>query len=359
MRNGRAFVSLTFVVSIVALVALIAGPAVGAGPPAKESKCTITGTPGNDVLIGTGGDDVICGLGGNDTLVGKGGEDMLIGGGGEDTLYGGAGDDVLIGGPGEDNLFGGAGLNALRNTPLKKARNFDVHAISTYNIPTGTKVTWKYLGGNCTQGESYGDFIYNPDQPVPAFGHFTAKAELGEFCAFEKSNARYNVRFQTPNGLDKNVNINLAQGSSPNIYVRSFHFDCEAGDIGCQGGSDTAIAELESVKVPITFGPLKDAEPPEKDPSLSCGGFFHVKVDQPVVDLHVCTSEGSPLPNLAYEGSVPSGVTGKRWPTDQDSWIVLNGTFHEAGLFQFQVRATLPSKHFEQVATAPIMVEPR
>lgn len=79
-----------------------------------EPACTITGTPGNDVLAGTTGPDVICGLGGNDLLLGLDGLDILLGGGGRDLLLGGAGADILGGGAGIDVLDGGPGPDVLR-----------------------------------------------------------------------------------------------------------------------------------------------------------------------------------------------------------------------------------------------------
>jgi hypothetical protein len=91
-------------------------------PPPPESKCTIPGTDGNDVLTGTRGPDVICGLAGsdvirglagNDTLLGGPGPDQLIGGRGADRLLGGGRGDRLSGGPGRDALFGGFGRDTL------------------------------------------------------------------------------------------------------------------------------------------------------------------------------------------------------------------------------------------------------
>jgi Ca2+-binding RTX toxin-like protein len=79
--------------------------------------CTITGGPGDDVLVGTGGDDVICGLGGNDRLDGAAGHDVLRGGDGNDLLIGAAGRDGLAGGPGNDHLSGGTGADALIGGP--------------------------------------------------------------------------------------------------------------------------------------------------------------------------------------------------------------------------------------------------
>jgi RTX calcium-binding nonapeptide repeat (4 copies)/Divergent InlB B-repeat domain len=77
------------------------------------ATCTVTGTPGDDVLAGTHGRDVICGLSGNDRLAGKGGLDVLLGGSGADILTGGPGNDRLAGGNGSDRLLGGAGKDRL------------------------------------------------------------------------------------------------------------------------------------------------------------------------------------------------------------------------------------------------------
>lgn len=71
--------------------------------------CTITGTPGDDVLPGTPGDDVICGLGGRDVITAGAGDDTVFGGAGDDVITGGPGDDVLVGGSGADRISGGAG----------------------------------------------------------------------------------------------------------------------------------------------------------------------------------------------------------------------------------------------------------
>jgi glucose/arabinose dehydrogenase len=116
---------------------------VGAGPATytanytiTSAACTITGTPGEDVLLGTDGDDVICGGAGNDTLKGKGGNDVLRGGTGNDTaefsdsaagvtasLAGksatGEGSDSLssveslVGSPQKDTLSGNGSANTL------------------------------------------------------------------------------------------------------------------------------------------------------------------------------------------------------------------------------------------------------
>jgi uncharacterized repeat protein (TIGR01451 family) len=121
------------------------------GPPTcRGVAATVTGTPGNDVLLGTPGPDVIVALGGNDRIVsragrdlvcanrgadfvgagsaadrvfagagpdrllGRGGPDLLKGSGGNDVLKGGGGADRLRGGRGVDRCRGGAGLDSVR-----------------------------------------------------------------------------------------------------------------------------------------------------------------------------------------------------------------------------------------------------
>ncbi|MBK5220365.1 MAG: DUF11 domain-containing protein [Thermoleophilia bacterium] len=116
----------------------------------RRLTATITGTPGDDVLVGTGGPDVLVALGGNDTirtgagrdlicagagndfvvggsagdrvfasagsdrLLGRGGPDLLKAGAGNDVLKGGLGSDRLRGGSGSDRCRGGAGMDSIR-----------------------------------------------------------------------------------------------------------------------------------------------------------------------------------------------------------------------------------------------------
>ena len=98
----------------------------------RSARCTIVGTPGDDVLEGTAQNDVICGMGGNDVIRGREGDDLISGGDGDDRISGGAGrdqlygdagrdrirgragGDVLVGGRGRDRLFGGSGDDVLR-----------------------------------------------------------------------------------------------------------------------------------------------------------------------------------------------------------------------------------------------------
>ena len=65
-------------------------------------SCTISGTPGSDLLIGTAGNDVICGGAGNDIIVAARGDDIV---------FAGAGHDLVLAGRGRDHCDGGAGFD--------------------------------------------------------------------------------------------------------------------------------------------------------------------------------------------------------------------------------------------------------
>src|SRR4051812_44936774 len=120
-RRGRLLAVLAGAVVSIAggtwAVAADAGPAGRTGATVPGTECTITGTPGNDVLRGTPRDDVICGLGGRDVLLGFGGNDLLVGGRGDDTLVGGPGNDRLFGDSDDDLLVDRLGANAFHGGP--------------------------------------------------------------------------------------------------------------------------------------------------------------------------------------------------------------------------------------------------
>ena len=83
----------------------------------ERSGCTITGTPGGDVLRGTPGRDVICAGDGDDVVFGGNGGDLLLGGEGDDELDGGPGNDDVRGSNGDDTSVGGPGNDTVTTGP--------------------------------------------------------------------------------------------------------------------------------------------------------------------------------------------------------------------------------------------------
>lgn len=67
-----------------------------------QPRCSMRGTPDDDVLMGTPGRDLMCGLGGDDIIKGRGGDDVIFGHGGNDRVVGGRGRDIVVGNGGRD-----------------------------------------------------------------------------------------------------------------------------------------------------------------------------------------------------------------------------------------------------------------
>ncbi|CAB4867565.1 MAG: hypothetical protein F2793_02630 [Actinobacteria bacterium] len=99
-----------------------------------QHRGTITGTPGDDVIVLTGrgrvmageGNDLVCGSPGADVIFGGPGNDVVLAGEGNDSVSGGAGidqlhgetgDDFLAGGPGADQIFGAMGTDKVVGGP--------------------------------------------------------------------------------------------------------------------------------------------------------------------------------------------------------------------------------------------------
>ena len=77
------------------------------------SGTTVSGTPGDNLLVGDGGGDTLTAAGGNDTAFGALGDDDIAGGIGFDVLIGDTGNDTLRGANGYDTLWGDEGNDLL------------------------------------------------------------------------------------------------------------------------------------------------------------------------------------------------------------------------------------------------------
>lgn len=75
---------------------------------------TLTGTPGNDLIIGLEGADKINGGSGNDCILGGTGADSINGNNGNDAIFGQEHADTINGNNGDDLLVGGTGADTLR-----------------------------------------------------------------------------------------------------------------------------------------------------------------------------------------------------------------------------------------------------
>jgi hypothetical protein len=141
-------------------------------------------------------------------------------------------------------------------------------------------------------------------------------------------------------------NVNPAAGQSVDVAYGAdgkFHYK----------RSVTAALPCDS----NTFGgdPIKNepkhcwthSNKPTPEFSVTCGGLS-AKVGDTLKDAHIATADGSPLPTVEVSldphshQRFPPGLTWQRWPTANDSWLVLNGTVTEAGHFQWTFEGRIP-----------------
>lgn len=250
-----------------ALTGAVAQPAAAASNrDGGLLRCTIRGTPGEDVLRGTAGDDVICGGRGDDTIDGRGGDDILIGGAGDDVLKGGAGHDALRGGAGRDTLHGGAGRDtlhggdgrdthhggagrdthvrerddrivaspggdAVRSGPLQGVLPIRFY-MTTNSFPGGTSLRVEYLGGNCTKDElRLGPITLPGDLRDQEFRAFVATGgDPWASCTYERSHARFRATFAMPDGRTQQATFRIYQMV---LALPDYGVECETSTANC------------------------------------------------------------------------------------------------------------------------------
>jgi len=239
--------------------------------------------------------------------------------------------------------------------PVGDSRQVTVYAVAHYDLPVKTSITIRYDGGNCTKDESGqgAGTTYPLTKPGESDYAMRATAKSGqpwESCAYEKSDARFVVTVKTPNGTTRSVQIDLAQKSSPNALVRTYGVDCGSGNLPCSSHGSVTVPSKDGIAVApeVSFGPVSPDPPapsPPLAPSLVCTGSIQAKAGVPIVDAHICTADGNPLPTLSYISSTlpTSVVVPSRWPTSADTWIVLNGTLPDTGQFNLRVQASIGS----------------
>lgn len=127
-----------------------------------------------------------------------------------------------------------------------------------------------------------------------------------------------------------------------------------AGGGGGGGGKSFSVAPMaEEIvysaagQVVISYeGPIPPPPPPPPAPaSLQCDttATKHATVGDTFAAVHICTSEGNPLPAVVVsEGALPPGLTYRRFPDAQGSWVVLDGTFTTAGDYSWRFQVTDP-----------------
>ncbi len=185
-----------------ALAILPAAAVIHGATPAGALACTITGTPGDDVLVATSSSDVLCGLGGNDYLFAH---SAL-------AIYGGDGNDlIIVDGPGLTEVIGGNGTDELEfNT------SSDVNA----DLSTGTAT----IGSNTFTIDSF-ELLFGGG------GNDTFKGDAGDNTFF----GNYGNNSFDGNGGSDTATYEYYSNSTP------LNADLSTGSISIAGETDTLV----------------------------------------------------------------------------------------------------------------------
>lgn len=129
---------------------------------------TITGKDNSrDTLLGGFGDDILRGRDKNDIIVGQPGEDVLFGGKGNDVVYGGPGNDVLYGSEGNDIFV----FKKSKNEGIDLVRDFDFQKgeiIDKFDLSSSSSASFKLnqiINGKRENGDEFIQDVL-PDYPL-------------------------------------------------------------------------------------------------------------------------------------------------------------------------------------------------
>jgi len=206
---------------------------------------TLTGSPGDDVLLGdTGEVNTISGGAGADTITGGSGNDTITGGAGNDTLdgndgntdsiSGGDGDDGITGGTGNDTITGGAGNDTINaengaNDNVDGGAGNDTVTISaTANLVVGDV----YVGGEGTDTVSFTAQIADSAATFSKFSGFevfnAAPAATDTFTMSNFTNNSFttvtlgdvgNAALVIDNAPDTLTDLTIVAGSAGDTYT--------------------------------------------------------------------------------------------------------------------------------------------
>jgi len=241
-----------------------------------------------------------------------------------DPLYGIEADDVVV----CDDENPQPGLKA------EEGGDWLVGMRITYDLPVGTRVTYAFdhTSSNCISSpfaaSAVTETVAKSGEKHYSEKMFQASSDfLFGSCTYERSWASWNITAVAPSGASHTANIRIVTGKPNPIGYHYAEVECHfQKGMGCTGGGpqSTKIEQQFGAIVPLRLGPL-EGTPPPRAPELICTGTAHVRQGEPMDGTHPCTIEGYPLPTVKVTG-LPASVTLTRWPTENDTWLVLKGS---------------------------------
>ena len=145
-----------------------------------DTRCTVNGGNGADLIYGGNGNDVLMGGAGDDRIYGRGGNDNIWGNSGHDRLYGGSGTDWVYGDGGNDWVYGGSGNDTLRGG-TGNDRLYGQNGQDRLYGQSGHDYLFGHNGDDRLRGDSGNDRLYGGAGDDDLFGQSGHDYLYGEF----------------------------------------------------------------------------------------------------------------------------------------------------------------------------------
>jgi hypothetical protein len=228
---------------------------------------------------------------------------------------------ILLGALGVPSLASSAAVSHGQGAPGTKEQRVN----SDLTLDLGTGVRGGVVGTDvqrCINGNGGFGFLTATDQETHNLW-IDASQAFGP-CLAATSYQQFRVEVLAP--YQGAINIELQEQSTGGPYK-----------LLCSGGSSYHLACTQTGDKAVTItcvgvaAQRNNCVHTDSTPTIDCTPNVHLTIGQKVVDQHICTSTGKPLPKVSTSDSpLPSGLTWKRYPTDQDTHIVINGTVGSA-----------------------------
>ncbi len=211
---------------------------------------------------------------------------------------------------------------ASTSTTRPKVREYRVHSELTLDLGTG-------VSGSVNGTESFtcvnanGGFAFKTpkDQDVHDLWIDASESVIPP-CFSVKSYQYFRVNVTGP--YAGNVQVELAEEEDGKAGRSDYHLTCPHSTAYHLACTQTGPLAAKITCVPEPLAPA--CVDTSSNPKIDCVRIVHLRLGEQVTNQHICTSTGDPLPQVTTEQDpLPQGLTYKRWPTDKDTWIVING----------------------------------
>ena len=211
--------------------------------------------------------------------------------------------------------------------PLKSGE-YRINSDLTLDLGTGVSGSVNGESEKCVNSNGGFGYTTGSDQETHDYWIDVSESVIPP-CFSSKSYSYFTVHVNSP--YKGQVGLLLAEESDGKPGRSDYHLTCTTGlavHLACKQTGPLA-ATVTCVDSPYQ-GACVDTS---SSPHIQCTGHVELHVGQHLDHEHVCTATGNPLPTVTLSGDpLPDGLTYRRWPTNTDTWIVLDGTVTRADL---------------------------